>query len=199
MRSESWQLHWHREACLDRQLSTLLVRHPALEQGGKDGRKLFQYYLDARGITQAKQAKALLLHSAGIDVQDIFESLTDPGHPENTDPDPHNVYEIALRTLDAYFLPSTNEPYERSIFHRMRTAQKLGVLKLGHRAATVNALNAEPPNAEPPEVQKFPHCFQGLGKLKDHKVKSTLMRPYHLWLRVQEESHSVCGENLKRN
>ena len=41
-----------------------------------------------------------------------------------------------------------------------RTAQKLGVLKLGPRAATVNALNAEPPNAEPPEVQKFPHCFQ---------------------------------------
>ena len=47
-----------------------------------------------------------------------------------------------------------------------RTAQKLGVLKLGPRAATVNA-----PNAEPPEVQKFPHCFQEPGKLKDHKVK----------------------------
>ena len=76
----------------------------------KRWKKAFQYYLDARGITQAKQAKALLLHSAGIDVQDIFESLTDPGHPENTDPDPHNVYEIVLRTLDAYFLPSTNEP-----------------------------------------------------------------------------------------
>ena len=39
-----------------------------------------------------------------------------------------------------------------------RTAQKLGVPKLGPRAATVNALNAEPS-----EVQKLPHCFQGLG------------------------------------
>ena len=85
----------------------------------KRWKKGFQYYLDARGITQEKQAKALLLHSAGMDVQDIFKNLTDPGHPENTDPDPHNVYEKALRTLDAYFLPSTKELYERSIFHHM--------------------------------------------------------------------------------
>ena len=52
-----------------------------------------------------------------------------------------------------------------------RTAQKLVVLKLEPRAAATNALNAEPRNADPLEVQKFPGCFQGLGKLKDHKVK----------------------------
>ena len=49
-----------------------------------------------------------------------FESLTDPGHPENKDPDPHNVYEIALRTLDAYFLLSTNELMKGRSSHRMR-------------------------------------------------------------------------------
>ena len=56
-------------------------------------KKGFQYYLDARRIKQEKQAKALLLHLAGMDVQDIFENLTDPGHPENTESDPHNVCE----------------------------------------------------------------------------------------------------------
>ena len=32
----------------------------------------------------------------------------------------HNDCEKFLRTLDAYFLPTTDEPYERHIFHRMR-------------------------------------------------------------------------------
>ena len=46
----------------------------------KRWKKGFQYYMDARGIMQEKQAKALLLHSAGMDVQNIFEDLTDLGH-----------------------------------------------------------------------------------------------------------------------
>ena len=86
----------------------------------KRWKKAFQYYLDGRGITQAKQARALLLHCAGMDVQDIFETLTDPGHPDGTTPDPHNVYEKAVRTLDAHFLPKLDTPYERHLFHRMR-------------------------------------------------------------------------------
>ena len=35
----------------------------------------FEYYLAARGNTEDGQKRALLLHCAGLDVQDIFETL----------------------------------------------------------------------------------------------------------------------------
>ena len=44
--------------------------------------KTFQFYVDGRGITTVTRKKALLLHCAGMDVQDIIETLTDPGAPE---------------------------------------------------------------------------------------------------------------------
>ena len=106
-----------------------LSRPPAFDLTGESAsvgvrwkrrKKGFMYYLDARGITQVKQDKALLLHSAGTDVQDIFEKLTGPGHADSEENDTHNDYEKSLRTFDAYFLPTTNEPYDRHIFHRMR-------------------------------------------------------------------------------
>ena len=40
----------------------------------------FQFYVDGRGITAAARKKALLSHCAGVDVQDMFETLTNPGH-----------------------------------------------------------------------------------------------------------------------
>ena len=52
-----------------------------------------------------------------MEVQEIFETLTDPGAPEGEDDD---VYKAALRTLDAYFTPQVNVPYERHIFRQMK-------------------------------------------------------------------------------
>jgi len=45
-----------------------------------------------------------------MEVQGIFETLTDPGVPEGEEED--NVYKAALRTLDAYLTPQVNVPYE---------------------------------------------------------------------------------------
>jgi len=73
-------------------------------------RKAFQFYVHGRGITAAARRKALLLHCAGMEVQGIFETLTDPGVPEGEEED--NVYKAALRTLDAYLTPQVNVPYE---------------------------------------------------------------------------------------
>ena len=86
----------------------------------KRWKKAFQYYLLARGVNNPNQQKALLLHVAGMDVQDVFETLTDPGHPDEVDPDPHNIYERALRTLDSHFIPTINAPFERHMFHKMK-------------------------------------------------------------------------------
>ncbi|XP_078355407.1 uncharacterized protein LOC144640050, partial [Oculina patagonica] len=80
-------------------------------------RKAFQFYVDGRGITVAARKKALLLHCAGMEVQDIFETLMDPGAPEGED---DNVYLAAIRTLDAYFTPQVNVPYERHMFRQMK-------------------------------------------------------------------------------
>ena len=66
-----------------------------------------------------KQAKALLLHSAGTYVKDIFENLADPGHP-------HGVSKITLMTMKSPFVPwmHTFSPQPmnrmRDIFHHIR-------------------------------------------------------------------------------
>ncbi|KAL9962010.1 hypothetical protein ACROYT_G031062 [Oculina patagonica] len=83
-------------------------------------RKAFQFYVDGRGITVAARKKALLLHCAGMEVQDIFETLTDPDAPEGED---DNVYLAAIRTLDAYFTPQVNVPYERHFEECANTAK----------------------------------------------------------------------------
>ena len=82
-------------------------------------RKAFTYSIDARGVKESRQQKVLLLHTAGMDFQNIFETLTDPSHPERTSPDPHNEFQKAVRTLDSHFVPKINAPYERHLFHRV--------------------------------------------------------------------------------
>ena len=60
----------------------------------------YQYYVDGKGITNPSWKKAQLLHLAGMEVQDIYEDLPDPG-PLNADRD--NEYVVSLRKLDAHF------------------------------------------------------------------------------------------------
>jgi len=71
-----------------------------------------------------------------MEVQDIFETLTDPGAPDGED---DNVYKAALRTLDAYFTPQVNVPYERHMFRQMRQEENETVdqfvVRLSNQAA----------------------------------------------------------------
>ena len=71
-----------------------------------------------KGIVNDAQKKALLLHCAGMDVQEVFDTL--PEQPaENVDGDDEATpteYEVAMRKLDCYFLPKINEPFERHMF-----------------------------------------------------------------------------------
>ena len=46
-------------------------------------KRSYEYnYIDGKGITQAERKKSQLLHLAGLEVQDIFEDLVDPGWPK---------------------------------------------------------------------------------------------------------------------
>lgn len=52
-----------------------------------------------------------MLHCAGMDVQDIFDTLPDNGNANDCDK--------AIEALDTYFNPAVNVPYERHMFRRM--------------------------------------------------------------------------------
>ena len=68
----------------------------------------FELYVAASGITCDSQKRALLLHCAGSEVQDIFNSMTDTG----------TKYKDALSKLDEYFTPKKDIPWERLQFRR---------------------------------------------------------------------------------
>ena len=75
----------------------------------KKWKRSFEFYLAARGDTPQEQKRALLLHLAGSDVQDIFETLPSGG----------DTYDQTMTSLDAYFLPKVNETYERHVFRQL--------------------------------------------------------------------------------
>ena len=74
--------------------------------------KRFQMYLKAANITDASQKRALLLYSAGAEVQEIFETI-----PENGE---DNDFDTAVTKLTAYFAPSHNIGFEIFQFRQSR-------------------------------------------------------------------------------
>ena len=70
--------------------------------------KSLDYYIRASGISDQKQKRAILLHLAGPDVQEIFETLPDTGED----------YKTALEKLNEHFNPSKNIPFERHVFRQ---------------------------------------------------------------------------------
>ena len=75
--------------------------------------KAFSFYVEGKGITNAPQMRYLLLHSAGMEVQDIYETLTDIPFEATEEGETDNAYKQAVRKLNAYFTPTLNVPYER--------------------------------------------------------------------------------------
>ena len=73
--------------------------------------RAFEFYADGKGVEEAKQKKALLLHSAGMQVQDVFHTLAVGA----TD----DLYEEAVKSLNTYFKPKVNVPFERHLFRSM--------------------------------------------------------------------------------
>ena len=62
-----------------------------------------------------KDSFNLLLHTAGIDVQKLYELRNDPGLREEFEGDTATDFEKAVRTLNAHFVTKLNEPYERHV------------------------------------------------------------------------------------
>ena len=75
-------------------------------------KRSFDYFIVAKGVTDALQKQALLLHLAGPEVQDIFDTL-----PQAEGED---VYEQTVNALSSYFQPHVNTTYERYLFRQIQ-------------------------------------------------------------------------------
>ena len=79
----------------------------------------FELFADGKGliITEATNAntrqrrRAMLLHLADPDVQEIFSTLADTGGAID--------YATAVRALNEYFLPRVTAAFARQKFHRL--------------------------------------------------------------------------------
>jgi len=82
-----------------------------LAQSWKKWKRSFELYVVGTGIEDEKRQKALLLHSAGLAVQDIYFSLV--GEQDK------NSYKEAIAILDDHFIPKCNIPFERHMFRQI--------------------------------------------------------------------------------
>ena len=79
----------------------------------------FEIFADSRGLileegkdTHKQRRRALLLHSAGQTVQDIFLTLPNTGSVKD--------YEKAVTALSTYFQPAKNATYARHVFRNLQ-------------------------------------------------------------------------------
>ena len=69
-----------------------------------------------KGITKDSQKRGLLLHTAGLDVQEVYFTLVPDGAEKN--------YAEAFKVLDDYFIPKGNVPIERHLFRQISQSRE---------------------------------------------------------------------------
>ena len=72
--------------------------------------RAFELYVEGKGVTEAAQSRALLLHTAWMAVQDIYFTLEEVGEEGD------DVFIKVKKTLEKHFTPQSNVPYERHVF-----------------------------------------------------------------------------------
>ena len=75
-------------------------------------KRSFDLYIAGQDIDDATRKHSLLLHYAGMNVQDLFETLTEPAQPEDR-------YAKTIAMLDGQFKVAKNTPFERHVFRQM--------------------------------------------------------------------------------
>ena len=68
----------------------------------------FNIYAAAAGISDDSQKRSLLLHIAGPEVQEVFDTLTDTG----------TRFDEAVNKLNTHFKPCTNITFQRHVFRK---------------------------------------------------------------------------------
>jgi len=74
-------------------------------------KRAFQLYVLGKGTTHDVQKRGLLVHTAGLDVQEVYFTLVPDGAEKN--------YVDRCKVLDDYFIPKANVPFERHLFRQI--------------------------------------------------------------------------------
>lgn len=69
----------------------------SISQQWRNCKRAFQFYVLGNGITNDPQKQGLLLHTAGLDVQEVYFTLAPDGAKKN--------YAGTFKVLDDYFIP----------------------------------------------------------------------------------------------
>lgn len=77
--------------------------------------RAFTYYVEGKGIDNPSRRRSMLLHFAGMEVQELFEHLTDPSPGVEDD----DTFKEAVRKLNSHFTAEQNTPYERHVFRQL--------------------------------------------------------------------------------
>ena len=96
----------------------------------------FELYADSKNLIltpekedNRQQRRALLLHLAGEEVQDVFDTLQDTGNTKD--------YDSAVKALKAYFIPKSNSAYARHAFKNTIPAEGESVSQYHIRLAAI--------------------------------------------------------------
>ena len=82
----------------------------------KRWKRAFHLYMALKGVTNQVQKVVVLLHSGGMDLQEIFYTLA----PED---EAQNNFDNCLTILDNYFTPKVNKLFERHEFRQLAQLQ----------------------------------------------------------------------------
>ena len=138
-----------------------------------------------------------MLHLAGIEVQDLYEDLVDPGPTASTD----DVYSVCIWKITAYFQAKDNLPYERHVFRHMapgagETADKL-LVHLRKQARNCNFGESLEENERDQLNEKLPDIEwkKKLLEVKNNTLKDA-MKKVRLWESACEKASQMV--NLSR-
>lgn len=90
----------------------------------------FELYLECNDAATAQKKKALLLHLAGVEVQEVY--YDDPHHGDAT-PAGSDVYKQTVALLNGHFQPIVCIPHERAMFRKMTQKEGESVTKFARR------------------------------------------------------------------
>ena len=104
----------------------------SISQRWRKWKRAFELYVLGKGITSDSQKRGLLLHTAGLEVQDVYFTLVPGGEDKD--------YPATLKVLDDYFIPKANVPFERHLFREITQSSEETVdqfvCRLRQRAAS---------------------------------------------------------------
>ena len=81
-----------------------------LNQRWKRWKRAFNLYITGKGVSDDAKKRAVFLHVAGMDVQEIYFTLAG---------EHASCFAATVKVLDDYFAPKTNVPFERHLFRQI--------------------------------------------------------------------------------